>query len=626
MQDIRKSPEYKRWRRDVRQRDGDACRVCGVHLNLHIHHIKPLEKYPDFATELDNGITLCGNCHALLRGKEESTNLQTIIEAATKKPDMRTADQLKRLSGKFCTYLEPRVKSIHSNLRNKAIQQLFVQLQIYPASLDQFLPLIQHLLDSKNGSDEELVKQIAVEFLKSSSSGTALRVLSDYERRIEFEKQKKEAEAARRRRDYTTTLKKYLFLAEQGDTNAHYHLGWMYEHGKGVDQSDREAATWYRKAAQQGHVEAQYNLGVMYQYGWGHTEAVKWFQKAAQQGHAAAQYCLGFSYRYGSSIERNNGEAVKWFQKAAKQGNAEAQVELGVMYEYGNGVEQNHEEAVKWLRKAAEQGEPSSQYRLGEMFYKNGMGASQDYGEAIKWFRKAAEQEHEDARSLYDTICWLEKDVIQKVAEQSCANAQNELGIMYSNGVHVTQDYEEAVKWYRKAAEQGHADAQNNLGKMYTAERGVDWADVEASTWYRKAAEQGHPDAQNNLGALYEEGLGVELDEEEAVKWYRKAAEQGHSNAQFHLGRMYEEGWGVEQNDEEALEWYFKAADQGDAYAQNELGHRYEKGEGVKQSDEEALKWFSEAAHQCAYDSDLRDGSLHDSALYNALRLRDKLR
>ena len=170
MPDIRKSTEYQRWRREVRQRDGDACRVCGVHLNLHIHHIKPLEKYPDFATELDNGITLCGNCHALLKGKEESTNLQTIIEAATKKPDMRTADQLKQLNGKFCAYLDPLLKSGDRSTRNNAVYQLFVQLQIYPDSLDQFLPLIQYLLDSENGSDEGLAKQIAVEFLKGSSS------------------------------------------------------------------------------------------------------------------------------------------------------------------------------------------------------------------------------------------------------------------------------------------------------------------------------------------------------------------------------------------------------------------------------------------------------------------------
>ena len=44
-------------------RVGDACRVRGETINLHVHHIKPRSKYPELALELDNGITLCGNHH-----------------------------------------------------------------------------------------------------------------------------------------------------------------------------------------------------------------------------------------------------------------------------------------------------------------------------------------------------------------------------------------------------------------------------------------------------------------------------------------------------------------------------------------------------------------------------------
>ena len=226
MQDIRKSPEYQRWRQAVRQRDEGACRVCEEHGNSHVHHIKPLEKYPDLATEIDNGITLCGNCHTRLNGKEESTNLQTIIEAVTRRPDMRTADQLKRLSGKFCAYLDPLLKSEIRPRRNKAVHQLFAHLQIYPDSLDQFLSLIQYLLDSENGSDDELTKQIAVEFLKSNSSGTASQVLIAYEKRMESERRRRKAEAEE--------LKQLHLLAERGDANAQFRLGWRYANGEGA--------------------------------------------------------------------------------------------------------------------------------------------------------------------------------------------------------------------------------------------------------------------------------------------------------------------------------------------------------------------------------------------------------
>ena len=321
MQDIRKSPEYKRWRRDIRLRDEDACRICGVHLNLHIHHIKPLEKYRDFATEIDNGITLCGNCHALLRGKEESTNLQTIIEAATKKPDMRIVDQLKRLSGKFCTYLEPRLKSIHSNLRNKAIYQLFAHLQIYPDSLDQFLPLIRHILNKGHFLDREhgrfspgFIVQMAIEYLEGSSSSAALKVLREYEERIEVE-EKERSELFPR--------------ARQGDADAQFRLGEMWAAGKGGSRSRSAAFKYYRDAAQQGHVEAQFRVGNMYKYGAAvsdEDEAVKWYQKCRTRTCTVSlgQMCEDYF---------RDQEAFQWYHHAAKHRHAEAQYRLGEIYE-----------------------------------------------------------------------------------------------------------------------------------------------------------------------------------------------------------------------------------------------------------------------------------------------------
>lgn len=419
MQDIRKSPEYKRWRQEIKQRDGDACRVCEVHLNLHVHHIKPLEKYPDFATEIDNGITLCGNCHALLRGKEESTNLQTIIEAATKKPDVRTADQLKRLSGKFCTYLEPRLKSIHSNPRNKAIQQLFAQLQIYPDSLDQFLSLIRHLLNKGHILDTQnsrftpgFIVQTAIEYLEGSSSSAALKVLREYEERIEAEEKERWELFPR---------------ARQGDADAQFRLGEMWATGKGGARSRSAAFEYYRDAARQGHLEAQFRVGNMYKYGAAvsdEDEAVKWHQKAAEQGHAEAQYTLGKMSDDGGRDQ----EAFQWYHQAAEQGHAEAQYRLGEIYEgkdsdvryfiedYWDCSEVYKAEALYWYIEAAEQGHAKAQYKLGEMYENIEMdedieanlrdsSESEDYkAEAIKWFRKAAKQDYSPAQNH---LSWL---------------------------------------------------------------------------------------------------------------------------------------------------------------------------------------------------------------------------
>jgi TPR repeat protein len=67
---------------------------------------------------------------------------------------------------------------------------------------------------------------------------------------------------------------------------------------------------------------------------------------------------------------------------------------------------------------------------------------------------------------------------------------------MYEHGWGVSQNYAEAMKWYRKAAEQGEATAQANLGFMYDRGQGVTEDVTQAAMWFSKAAEQGKAAAQ----------------------------------------------------------------------------------------------------------------------------------
>ena len=112
----------------------------------------------------------------------------------------------------------------------------------------------------------------------------------------------------------------------------------------------------------------------------------------------------------------------------------------------------------------------------------------------------------------------------------------------------------------RASAEAGEAQAQYNLGVRYTVGEGVPQDYVEAVAWYRRAAEQGHAAAQYGLGVLYGTGEGVPQDYVEAVAWYRRAAEQGEAQAQFNLGVRYGTGEGVPQDYVEAHMWLNLAA------------------------------------------------------------------
>ena len=61
-----------------------------------------------------------------------------------------------------------------------------------------------------------------------------------------------DAEAAIKRRDYTTAARIIRPLAESGDATAQYNLGIFYDNGLGVPQNKVNAYMWFSLAAAQG--------------------------------------------------------------------------------------------------------------------------------------------------------------------------------------------------------------------------------------------------------------------------------------------------------------------------------------------------------------------------------------
>ena len=80
---------------------------------------------------------------------------------------------------------------------------------------------------------------------------------------------------------------------------------------------------------------------------------------------------------------------------------------------------------------------------------------------------------------------------LKPFAEQGNIGAQFRIGIMYYEGLGVTKDDINAVKWYTLAAEQASGIAQNNLARMYKNGYGVIQDNIYTHMWANISASNG---------------------------------------------------------------------------------------------------------------------------------------
>jgi hypothetical protein len=80
----RNSMDYKLWRKEVFERDDYTCQRCGrCGGELEAHHVKSFAEHPELRFVVDNGLTYCVRCHAIVDPER----------ARTAGEDIRLADQ-----------------------------------------------------------------------------------------------------------------------------------------------------------------------------------------------------------------------------------------------------------------------------------------------------------------------------------------------------------------------------------------------------------------------------------------------------------------------------------------------------------------------------------------------------
>lgn len=85
-------------------------------------------------------------------------------------------------------------------------------------------------------------------------------------------------------------------MALLGNINAEHFMGWFYEQGVEVAQSDKHAFEWWFKSATKGVSESQCAIAQFYEYGRGIKQdsinAYVWYSRAIMSGDKESQILI----------------------------------------------------------------------------------------------------------------------------------------------------------------------------------------------------------------------------------------------------------------------------------------------------------------------------------------------
>jgi hypothetical protein len=127
---------------------------------------------------------------------------------------------------------------------------------------------------------------------------------------------------------FTDAMGIWAELSREGNAEAAYGIGMLYDLGNGTKEDPSAAFAWYKVAAEAGISAAEFNVGAMYDAGRGvahdSASAASWYARAAARGHGRAEFDLGLLYEQGDGVPRNPDAAAAWFRDAGKAGIAAA--------------------------------------------------------------------------------------------------------------------------------------------------------------------------------------------------------------------------------------------------------------------------------------------------------------
>ncbi len=425
----------------------------------------------------------------------------------------------------------------------------------------------------------------------------------------------KEATAAFQQGRFDKALEIVKPLAEKGDGEALYLMGFAHETGKGVAASAEKALEFYKKSAAAENKDAVYRMAFILlasEKKEDRDQARVILEEAAKKDPAVSARILGEAYLRGRlTPEADTEKAISWWQKAADAGDVTSLVLMARFYEgqFGFPEKQSLKDALENYTKAAEKGDAGAMVSLASRFLRadeknrdeakgrewakkaieakeySGYLVLGDYEENIKKDPKAALAEYERGKDAGQIDCVLraaefyiqgtgtEKDaarglaLLEKAAESGNPNASFRLALQAMS--QEKADLLAGYKYLLAAASGNLPEAQNELGLLYLSGKIAGADPIAGVAWLGRAAQSGYPQSQNNLAALYERGsAGLPQNIQEAGQLYTLAAAQGHGPATLAISRFFYEGIGVKADPVKALAFAMLATERGEKESQ----------------------------------------------------------
>lgn len=385
-------------------------------------------------------------------------------------------------------------------------------------------------------------------------------------------------------------------LADQGNPDALYLLGFAHESGQGAEASRDKAIEFYRKAAAAKQKDAAYRLSFILLASEKEEErdqARQTLETAAKDDPAVAGRILGEAYLRGLLTPAPDPDkAVLWWKRAAESGDALSLLLIARFYEsqFGFPELKDLKESLAHYTKAAELGNGGAMAALGSRLL-SGDPTIRDEAKGRDWLKKAiAAKEYSAYLALGDFEENVKKDLKAALAEYERGKDAGQIDCLlraadfYMEGKGVDKDAERGKVLLLQAAKEGSPVANLRMAAQYLATEKPAQADLLAGYGHLVAAANGNfPQAQNELGLLYLSGKLGSADAPAAVAWLTRAAQGGNAQAQNNLATLYERGvGGVPQNIENAGQLYTLAANQGHGPATLALARLLFQGVGTQ--------------------------------------------